>query len=42
MIVSESPEFGQQIEALVVRSGTFQAALAEFMAWLREHIRPLE
>lgn len=37
-IDSLSPEFGQQVEALVNRSGSLREALAAFTEWLRARV----
>lgn len=37
-IDSVSPEFGQQIEALVNRSGSLRDAIEQFTDWLRERV----
>lgn len=40
-IASEPGEFGQQIEALVNRSDSLDAAMAHFTGWLRPRLRLL-
>ena len=40
-IESEPEELGRQIEALVIRPGSLEEAMARFVSWLYSHIRPL-
>jgi len=41
-VIAERGEFGRQIEALILRSGSLEEATEQFIAWLRPRCAPVD